>query len=166
VLLAQIERLPQQIERKSRNAERLRAGLNAIKGLCAIARDPRVTRETIYAFIFMVDETALGVSRNQFVRAVRAEGVPCGVGNDPVYRSALFPADSAPYRTACEMAGAPNPPPPDCPVAERIFEHAMAAIPHEVLLGDERDIDDVIDAARKVADHATELRAAKLERAQ
>ncbi|MHB8383917.1 MAG: DegT/DnrJ/EryC1/StrS family aminotransferase, partial [Candidatus Binataceae bacterium] len=164
VLLAQIERLPEQIERKSRNAARLRAGLNPIKGLRAVARDPRLTREMVYAFIFMIDESALGVSRNRFVRALRAEGIPCGVGNDPVYRSALFPAQSAAYLSACEMAGAPNPPPPDCPVAERIFEHEMASLPHEVLLGDERDVDDVIAAARKIADHAAELRAAKLER--
>lgn len=33
------------------------------------------------------------------------------------------------------------------------------------LLGDERDVDDVIAAARKIAQHAAELRAAKLERA-
>jgi hypothetical protein len=40
----------------------------------------------------------------------------------------------------------------------------MAAIPHEVLLGDERDVDDMIAAARKIAEHAAELRTAKLER--
>ncbi|HUY26255.1 MAG TPA: DegT/DnrJ/EryC1/StrS family aminotransferase [Candidatus Binataceae bacterium] len=164
VLLAQLERMPEQIERKSRNAERLRAGLRAIKGLRAVARDPRLTREVIYAFIFMADEAALGVSRNRFVRALRAEGIPCGVGNDPVYRSALFPADSASYRTACELAGAPNPPQPNCPVAERMFEQEMIAIPHEVLLGDERDIDDLIAAAHKVGAQAAELRAARLER--
>ncbi len=163
VLLAQLDRLPEQIERKSRNAERLRAGLNAIKGLHAVPRDSRLTREVIYAFIFMIDESELGVSRNRFVRALRAEGIPCGVGNDPVYRSALLPAESILYRTACTLAGVPNPPPPDCPHAERAFEHSMAAIPHEVLLGGEHDIDDIIAAARKVAGCAEELRAARLE---
>jgi hypothetical protein len=39
----------------------------------------------------------------------------------------------------------------------------MAAIPHEVLLGGEHDIDDIIAAARKVAGCAEELRAARLE---
>ena len=34
-----------------------------------------------------------------------------------------------------------------------------------LLLGDERDVDDIIAAARKVADNAGELRAAKLDRA-
>jgi dTDP-4-amino-4,6-dideoxygalactose transaminase len=165
VLLAQLERMPEQIERKSANAARLRAGLDAIAGLRTVARDPRLTREVIYAFVFRVDETALGVSRNRFVRALRAEGIPAGVGNDPVYRSALFPRESAAYRTACELAGAPNPPAPECPVAERMFEREMVALPHEVLLGDERDVDDIVAAARKIADHASELRTANLDRA-
>jgi dTDP-4-amino-4,6-dideoxygalactose transaminase len=164
VLLAQLERMPGQIERKSASAARLREGLDSIAGIRAVARDPRLTREVIYAFIFKIDEAALGVSRNRFVRAMRAEGIPCGVGNEPVYRSALFPRESAAYREACRLAGAPDPPPPDCPVAERLFEREMTALPHEVLLGGERDVDDIVAAARKIAEHAGELAAARLDR--
>ena len=166
ILLAQLSRLPDQIEHKSRSAERLRQGLGAIKGLRPIARDPRVTRETIYMFTFFVDEAALGVSRNRFVRAMRAEGVPCGVGNEPVYRSALFPLESTEYRKACELAGASGNDATtiDCPVAERIFAHEMVAIPHECLLGDDRDLEDIVAAARKVASRASELNQATLDR--
>jgi dTDP-4-amino-4,6-dideoxygalactose transaminase len=163
ILLGQLARLPEQIEHKSRAAERLRKGLAAIKGLRPIPRDPRVTRETIYAFVFLVDEAALGLSRNRFVRALRAEGIPAGVSNDPVYRSALFPRESAAYRKACELAGAnPDQIAIDCPVAERLFEHALVSIPHECLLGDDRDIDDIVAAAAKVASGAAELASAKL----
>ena len=166
ILLAQLARLPEQIERKSRAAARLREGLGAIEGISPIARDPRITREVIYAFVFLVDESALGLSRNRFVRAMRAEGIPCGVGNDPVYRSALFPRESDAYRKACELAGASNAERTsiDCPVAERFFEHAMAAIPHECLLGDDRDVDDIVAAAAKVASRAAELAAASLDK--
>jgi dTDP-4-amino-4,6-dideoxygalactose transaminase len=164
ILLAQLARLPEQIEHKSRAAARLRAELAAIKGLSPIARDPRVTREVVYAFVFLVDESALGVSRNRFVRALRAEGIPCGVANDPVYRSALFPRESAPYRKAVELAGAnPDTAAIDCPVAERLFEHAIVSIPHECLLGDDRDLDDIIAAAAKVASGASDLASAKLK---
>jgi dTDP-4-amino-4,6-dideoxygalactose transaminase len=164
ILLAQLARLPEQIERKSRSADRLRKGLGSITGLSPVARDPRVTREVIYAFVFLVDESALGVSRNRFVRALRAEGIPCGVANDPVYRSALFPRESAPYRKAVELAGAnPDTAAIDCPVAERLFEHTIVSIPHECLLGDHSDLDDIIAAAAKVASKATDLSAAKLK---
>jgi dTDP-4-amino-4,6-dideoxygalactose transaminase len=164
ILLAQLARLPDQIEHKSRAAARLRERLGAIKGLTPVLRDPRVTREVIYAFIFLIDESALGLSRNRFVRALRAEGIPCGVANDPVYRSALFPRESAAYRKACELAGAkPAEIAIDCPVAERLFEHAIVSIPHECLLGDDQDLDDIIAAIVKVASRATELAAVKLQ---
>ena len=161
ILLAQLVRLGDQIEHKSRAAARLREGLGAIKGLMPVPRDPRVTRETIYAFIFLVDESALGLSRNRFVRALRAEGIPSGVANDPVYRSALFPRESAAYHKACELAGASAGDAMNCPVAERLFEHAIVSIPHECLLGDDRDVDDIVAAAAKVASRATELAEAK-----
>jgi dTDP-4-amino-4,6-dideoxygalactose transaminase len=164
ILIAQLARLPEQIEHKSRAAARLRRGLAAFKGLNPIARDSRVTRETIYAFVFIVDETALGLSRNRFVRALRAEGIPCGVSNDPVYRSSLFPRESAAYRKACELAGAnPDNVSIDCPVAERLFENALVSIPHECLLGSDHDVDDIIGAASKVASGAAEIASAKLK---
>jgi dTDP-4-amino-4,6-dideoxygalactose transaminase len=161
ILLAQLARLGDQIEHKSRAAARLREGLGAIKGLAPVPRDSRVTRETIYAFIFLVDESALGLSRNRFVRALRAEGIPSGVANDPVYRSALFPRESSLYRKACELAGASANDAINCPVAESLFEHAIVSIPHECLLGDNRDVDDIVAAAAKVASRAAELAEAK-----
>jgi dTDP-4-amino-4,6-dideoxygalactose transaminase len=119
-------------------------------------------------FTFLVDEAALGVSRNRFVRAMRAEGVPCGVGNEPVYRSPLFPLESAEYRKACELARASGNEVTavDCPVAERIFAHEMVAIPHECLLGDDRDLYDIVAAVRKVASRAAELNQASLATAR
>ncbi len=165
ILLAQLERLPRQIERKSRQAERLRARLSAIDGISVIPRDCRVTREVIYVFLFKVDENRLGVSRNRFVRALRAEGIPCGVGNEPVYRSALLPRDSTAYRTACAMAGA-DPSPPRCPNAERLFEHEMIALAHEMLLGGDDDIDDIADAIEKVASCSSQLASARIDRTE
>src|SRR3984957_10406543 len=164
ILIAQLARLPEQIEHKSRAAARLRSGLATIKGLTPVARDPRVTREVIYAFVFLVDESALGLSRNRFVRALRAEGIPCGVANDPVYRSSLFPRESSAYRKAVEMAGTnPDTVAIECPVAERMFEHSIVSIPHECLLGDDPDLEDIVAAASKVASRANELASVKLK---
>ena len=150
VLLAQLDRLPEQIEHKSRQAERLRAGLRAIPGITVFARERRVTREVIYLFLFQVNEAGLGVSRNRFLRALRAEGIPCGTANEPVYRSALFPTASPPYRTACRLGGDEVAAPHHCPNAERLFERQLVAIPHQLLLGSDADVDDIAAAAAKV----------------
>ena len=45
-------------------------------------------------------------------------------------------------------------------------EHAIVSIPHECLLGDDRDVDDIIAAATKVASRATELASANLEKSK
>jgi dTDP-4-amino-4,6-dideoxygalactose transaminase len=164
VLLAQLDRLPEQIEHKSRQAERLRAGLRAIPGLTVLARERRVTREVIYLFLFQVDEARLGVSRNRFLRALRAEGIPCGVANQPVYRSDLFPMASSPYRTACRLGGGEAAVPHECPNAERLFEQELVAIPHQLLLGSDADVDDIVAAAAKVAACAAQLSTATLKR--
>src|SRR5262245_50963774 len=156
VLLAQLERLPEQIEHKSRQAERLRAGLRAIPGITVFARERRVTREVIYLFLFQVDEARLGVSRNRFLRALRAEGIPCGVANEPVYHSALFPIASTPYRTVCRLGGDEVAAPHECPHAERLFDQ-LVAIPHQLLLGSDADVDDIAAAVAKVASRAAQL---------
>jgi dTDP-4-amino-4,6-dideoxygalactose transaminase len=166
VLIAQLARLPEQIAHQSAMAERLRNGLNKIAGLTATARDPRVTREVIYMFTFTVDAPRLGVSRNRFVRAMLAEGIPCGLINEPVYRTPLFPLDAPAYVAACNAAEVKHRSRDiSCPVAEQLFDREMAAIRHDCLLGDERDVDDIVAAAEKVAASARELAAAKLERA-
>jgi dTDP-4-amino-4,6-dideoxygalactose transaminase len=159
-----LDRLPEQIEHKSRQAERLRAGLRAIPGLTVLARERRVTREVIYLFLFRVDGARLGVSRNRFLRALRAEGIPCGVANEPVYRSALFPIASSPYRTACRLGGDEGAALHECPNAERLFEQELVAIPHQLLLGSDADVDDIAAAAAKVASCAAQLSTATLER--
>jgi dTDP-4-amino-4,6-dideoxygalactose transaminase len=164
VLLAQLDRLPEQIEHKSRQAERLRAGLRAIPGITVLARERRVTREVIYLFLFQVDEARLGISRNRFLRALRAEGIPCGVANEPVYRSALFPLASSPYRAACRLAGAEAAELHECPNAERLFEQQQVAIPHQLLLGNDADVDDIVAAAAKVVSCAPQLSTTTLER--
>ncbi|MGH7864469.1 MAG: DegT/DnrJ/EryC1/StrS family aminotransferase [Candidatus Binataceae bacterium] len=166
VLIAQLARLPAQIAHQHEMAGRLRKGLSQITGLRPVAVDDRVTREVIYMFMFAVDAERLGVSRNRFVRAMIAEGIPCGLINEPVYRTALFPLDAPAYLAACEAAGAREKARDiNCPVAERLFEREMASIRHDCLLGDERDVDDIIAAAEKVAASARELAGAKLDRA-
>ncbi len=167
ILLAQLERLPHQIELKRAMAERLRAALGKIPGVIPLVPDARVTRPVIYAFLFRVDPEALGVSRNRFLRALQAEGVPCGIGNEPVYRSPLFPLDAPAYQRACEAAGARAAAAREfqCPVAERLFGHELVAIPHEFLLGGADDVDQIVAAIEKVAANTGELASAKIDRA-
>ncbi len=163
VLLAQLERLPAQNELRWKHAERLRAALERIPGLTPTAADPRTTRPATYVWFFKVNASVLNVSRNLFALALMAEGIPCSIGDEPVFRSPLFPLESREYRTVCELAGAaPDRSACRCPVAERLYDHELLGLPHQCLLGEEQDLDDVITAIEKVAANARTLQRAKL----
>ena len=164
ILLAQLARLSEQIEHKSRAAARLREGLGAIKGLSPVARDPRVTRETSTHSFFSSRNPrsasrAIDSSAHCAPRASHAAS--------PTIPSIAPHSSRASPPPIAKPANSPAPTPTeitiDCPVAERLFEHAIVSIPHECLLGDDRDVDDIIAAAAKVASRATELAAAKLK---
>jgi hypothetical protein len=96
------------------------------------------------------------VSRNRFVAALEAEGVPCdGLFYEPIYRSTLFNVDARDFL----QLEANNLPWADvhCPVAEHAAYAESVWLPHQILLGDESDVDDVIEAIVKIQNHSEEL---------
>jgi dTDP-4-amino-4,6-dideoxygalactose transaminase len=160
VLLAQLERLPEQTAHRMRMAERLGRGLVAIPGLSLLRPDPRQTTLAIYHYVFKYDPAAFGgASRDRFVAALEAEGVPCdGLFYEPVYRSTLFDVDPADFPAlGGELPWAAT----RCPVSEKAAFAESVWIPHRVLLGSEEDVDSVVEAARKIAGAVDELRTAE-----
>ena len=71
---------------------------------------------------------------------------------------------SSPYLTACRLGGGEAAVRHECPNAERLFEQQLVAIPHQLLLGSDADVDDIVAAAAKVASCAAQLATATLER--
>jgi hypothetical protein len=48
-----------------------------------------------------------------------------------------------------------------CPVVERAAYQESVWLPHNILLGDERDVDQVVEAVSEIAESVDELRTAK-----
>jgi dTDP-4-amino-4,6-dideoxygalactose transaminase len=160
VLIGQLEKLPAQTALRARRAERLSRGLAAIPGLSLLRPDPRQTTQAFYHYVFRYDPAAFGgASRDRFVAALEAEGVPCdGLFYEPVYRSTLFDVDPARFPALGEgrpWAGA------RCPVTERAAYDESVWLHHRLLLGAEEDVDSVLDAVAKVQAHVDELRSAE-----
>lgn len=144
VLMAQLARLPGQLEKRARNAAILGEKLGAAGFLAPPAVDERVTVHGFYLYILRLDPTALpGLSRDLLVEALAAEGIPGASGYPhPVYGNKLF--DAYPHR------GIP------CPEAER-FCCECFWVSHEIMLADEPDLDDFVRAIVKIRDSAAEL---------
>jgi dTDP-4-amino-4,6-dideoxygalactose transaminase len=143
VLNAQLARLPEHLERRARNAEFLTSRLQG-GPLIPPAVDPRVTAHGFHLYILRVDTNQLnGVSRDQFAKALLAEGIPGASWYPyPIYRNKLFTATGR-HWTAC-------------PEAERMCQECFW-LSSEVLLADTAELEDVVRAVEKVANGSSDL---------
>jgi dTDP-4-amino-4,6-dideoxygalactose transaminase len=116
VLLAQLERLPGQIELRTTNAAALRGALAAAPGLRLQQVLPGAERNAWYLFLGRTRQ------RDEFCAALAARGIPCTpFYPHTLYRNPLY--EQVPCRVEL------------CPVAEECIRDAFW-LPHRVLMGD------------------------------
>ena len=161
ILLAQLGRLEKQMARRIANAENLDRALNDMPGIRLLAAEPRMTRRSYHMYIFRVDEATLGGSRDRFVEALNAEGVPASKGwYQGLYANGVFlNANRGPAHgiTAPLFGKGLDYSKVHCPVCEQVCRDAVW-IPQNVLLAGKKDFRVVASAIEKVVSHIAELR--------
>lgn len=155
VALAQLAKLPSIVERRQKWCASLS---EQIKGLPGIHL-PKVTdgcEPTWWFYMIRVDEKALGVSTDEFTRAMGAEGIPMGAHyiGDCVYEYPLFVDHSAfehnreefphPYTRYTYNTGL-------CPVAEEILDTCAMISCNEGFT--DEDLADAVKAFTRVTRH-------------
>jgi dTDP-4-amino-4,6-dideoxygalactose transaminase len=159
VLLGQLERLPDQLLKREKNAGYLSSQLAKVEGIKPPVKDGRVTRQSYYYYIMKYCQNSFeNVPRNRFMAALYFEGIPCEPIYEPVYQSPLFtlergkwPLISGTDSTQVDYSSV------KCPIAEKASYEEAVAIPHTVLLGQKEDIEDVVAAVEKIKENASEL---------
>jgi dTDP-4-amino-4,6-dideoxygalactose transaminase len=182
LLLSQLERLPEQYERRERNARYLDRELARVPGLAPQARDEqpstgeagaqgvrgqgegRVTGHAHHLYVFRYDASRFGGrDRAWFLDAMRAEGIPCSPGyTTPLYRMNAVISERRKWAELARAAGRPvtcpeSPEEEALPVTERVCGGEGAWLTQNTLLGEEQDMADIVEAAAKVqraASHA------------
>jgi dTDP-4-amino-4,6-dideoxygalactose transaminase len=161
ILLAQLTRLPEHVTRRERNAALLEEALAGIPAIKLLAPAPRMTRRSYHMYIFRVNEAELGVSRERFIDALLAEGVPASAGwYRPLYRNGVFANAHVgpPHGIRAPLAGmGVDYRDVSCPVCEQVCRDAVW-IPQNVLLADDSKILRLAEAIRKVVAGAASLR--------
>jgi dTDP-4-amino-4,6-dideoxygalactose transaminase len=133
VLLAQFERLPEQIALRTANAERLKHALADVPEIVWQDQPASVTQSPYYLLLGKIG----GGSRDAFCQALSAAGVPC----TPFYPHPLY--ENPAYQEAvCRIM--------PCPVAENRVRDSFW-LPHRVLLADDETIEEVAEAIRRAA---------------
>jgi len=137
ILLAQFSRLPEQIERRNENARFLNEQLSEMDLISTPFVDERVTCHSYYLYMIRLNlDRFPGITKDNFVKALTAEGIPCSVGYPhPLYKNQVF-NDYKHIRN-------------DCPEAERMCSNSFW-LSHEILLSEQDNLNDIVSAIEKI----------------
>jgi len=137
VLLAQLEQLAAQNRTRQQNGDYL---LQAVETPGVIFQKPPdgAVVKPFYLLPGRIDETQFGATRDDFVEAMNAEGVPCRpFYPHPLYTNPMY--RDLPHRKM------------PCPAAEQACKDSFW-LPHRVLLGDQDDTNHILRAIDKIHD--------------
>ena len=145
VALAQMRRMPAQRERRAASASYLTEQLQQIPDVNAVRVPDGVTAHSWYTYHFRwLGAEHGGLPKMEFARALRAEGIPVFHGYVPLNRNEAVCDEIA------RLGGhAPDP----CPAAERAAADEVLMFSLPILVGERRDLDDVVTAVAKIAAH-------------
>ena len=160
VLNVQLTRLEEQTLHRHRNGRLLDKLFAEIPGITAQKCDPRSTRNGQYAYIFHVDAKQFaGVSTENFIAALNAEGIPTQASYPPLHELDCF--RSGEYRKCLSGTQATE----KHEFLQQRFPNTQRAawetvwIPQFALLGDEQDMHEIAEAIKKIQRNAAAIAA-------
>ena len=162
ILGPQLDRLPAQSAIRDKNMKQLESRLQNTPAIGLLKPDPRITRLAPYGYVIKYfSSKAKETPRASFVAALQLEGIPCdGLFYEPVYKSSLFPVDSADFPALSWGREKPL----DlrsmfsCPESEKAAYQEAVWFPHQNFLGSAEDTDAIANAIHKVLENLEELR--------
>lgn len=160
--LAQLTRLDRQTDVRIENAAYLRKRLMDIPGIIPYRLYENVTRPAFHLFPFHYKkEEFRGLSRENFLKALRAEGIPCSGGYNPLntlgFLGNTFQTKNYRKMYAPEMLDNKrflenN----KCPKNDVVCTEAVW-FSQNLLLGDKSDIHDIVAAVEKIKKNAADI---------
>lgn len=151
MLYTQLQKLKAQTELRTKNASYLRQRLKAIEGLSTEEPSPFAENHPQYLMTLRFNPAAFnGISREAFLEAIKAEGVPMReVYPYPLYRNPMFQQEAMAKYSCRGWKALPDYSKLHLEEVERICKEGLW-LEHELFLGKEKDMDDIVDAVVKV----------------
>ncbi|MCC6389724.1 MAG: DegT/DnrJ/EryC1/StrS family aminotransferase [Bryobacterales bacterium] len=152
ILLAQLERLPEQTARRRANAAYLTSRLRDIPGISSLEAPDYATGHSHHLFVLRFEAKEFGLTREQFLEGLQAEGIPVLSGyahslfRNPMFLDPALGVDGEKYTALC-------------PNSERACRETVW-LEHRLLLGDQEDMEDIVRAVGKVHEARREFEAA------
>jgi perosamine synthetase len=162
--LTQLTRLEAQTVRRIQNANHLRSLMGEIPGILPYKLYDQVTRAAYHLFPFRYKkEEFKGLTRDAFMQALRAEGVPCSSGYTPLntmpflentFKTKNFRKMYSPEALNAKKYYAAN----QCPANDQLCSEAVW-FTQNLLLAERTDMERIAGAIVKIRKHAETLKA-------
>jgi len=152
--IAQISKLDMLNDQRIKLATHLSSMLNKIDGLKHTKYD--FVKHVYYVFALSYDENKIGIKRDLFCEALRAEGIPFFGGYvKPLYLNPLYVERKA--FAFKHYTGRAKYEKGICPIAERLHERQLILTPVCRMPATIDDMDDISDAFKKIFENKEEL---------
>ncbi len=152
--IVQLQKLEKQNEERIKLVEYLTDKIHTIDGLKHSKYN--YVKHVYYAYSFSYNEEKIGIPRDRFCEAMRAEGIPCSGGYvKPLYLNPLYMEKRA--FAFKHYEGNVKYEKGICPIAELLNEKLLVIIPVCRPPATFEDMDDIFNAIKKVIDHKNEL---------
>lgn len=161
LLLAQMTRIEEQANRRDENAAYLTELLNEIPGIMPAKLYEGTTRGAWHLYMFRYDKERFdGLSREKFIEALSAEGVPCSIGYGPMNRQE-YVTGLAKNKHYLRIYGEKtmnqwlerN----ECPQNDKLTTEQGIWFYQTMLLGSRTDMEQIAKAIGKIRKYAKEL---------
>jgi len=155
LLNSQLVKFRGQLAKRQGAGKFLAKQLRKIGGVEPLPDDKRITRRGYYYFIYKYDAAEFkGLSRDAFLDALRAEGVPAAgrAYGTAINKYPLFTEMKVPRKYAMSQYARLS-----MPVAEDACANRICTFAHPLLLQDRKTLGKVAEAIAKIKDNAEEL---------
>lgn len=152
--IAHLKKLAGWVEKRRENAHYLSKRLAEIPGVEPPYESPDVYH-AFYKYAFTIDTNVLSCTRDEFINALRAEGIPSAAGVPPEnYKEEVFLKMVGYGKTTCPFEcpwykGKVDYSKVDCPVSREVGSRTVWLLVHPTL--DTSDMEDAATAVEKVA---------------
>jgi len=160
--MVMLARLAEETDTRHTNATYLSELLKEIPGITPYKLYPEVSKGAFHLYPFRYDPTQFaGLSRDGFLKALRAEGVPCSGGYNPLntqpfikasFDSPIFqkayPSDAIQYDPYLERN--------QCPANDQLCKEAVW-LTQNMLLGPRTDMEEIAAAINRIQKNAPEI---------
>ena len=161
LLLAQMTRIVDQANLRTENANYLTKMMKEIPGITPAKLYEGTTRSAYHLYMFRYDKTQFsGLSRDKFLEALAKEGVPCSKGYGMMNKDA-YVTGLAKNKHYLSIYGARtmnqwlerN----QCPQNDQLTQEQSVWFFQNMLLGSKTDMEQIVEAIRKIQKYAAEI---------